>query len=72
MTVEIHVEQQRVQIARAAAAATAIDPLLADVQLVRLFFIVIRIADIGRLPYFACRGFVQVQGAAISRGGNQG
>ncbi|MCY1561361.1 hypothetical protein D9M68_986060 [compost metagenome] len=72
MAVEIHVDQQRVQIARAAGAATAMYPLPADFQLVRLFFIVVRITDIGRLPHFACRGFVQVQGAAISRGGNQG
>ncbi|WP_436573768.1 hypothetical protein [Janthinobacterium sp. HLS12-2] len=72
MAVEIHVQQQRVQIARAAAAATARYPLLPDFQLVSLFFIVIRIADIGGLPHFACRGFVQVQRAAISRGGNHG
>ncbi|MEG1325105.1 MAG: hypothetical protein RSD99_09460 [Janthinobacterium sp.] len=71
MAVEIHVGQQRVQIARAAAAATASHPPLAGFYLIRLFFIVIDIADIGRLPHFACRGFVQVQGAAISRGGNQ-
>ncbi|KAB8065747.1 hypothetical protein [Janthinobacterium violaceinigrum] len=72
MAVEIHVQQQGVQITRAAAAATALDPLAADFQPVRLFFIVIRIADIGCLPHFACRGFIQVQGAAISRSGNQG
>ncbi|MBR7631859.1 hypothetical protein [Janthinobacterium lividum] len=72
MAVEIHVQQQRVQIARAAAAATAIEPLLPDFQLIRLFFIVIRITDIGRLPHFACHCFIQMQGASISRGGNQG
>ncbi|WP_143450249.1 hypothetical protein [Janthinobacterium sp. BJB446] len=72
MAVEIHVQQQRVQIARAAAAATAIEPLFPDFQLIRLFFIVICITDIGRLPHFACYCFIQMQGASINRGGNQG
>jgi hypothetical protein len=72
VAVEIHVQQQRVQIARAAAAAAASDPALADVQPVSLLVIVIHVADIGGLPHLAARGHFQMQRVAISGSGKQG